>query len=94
MSELIWIRSKWKLEDIHSESVEFKLPVQDGEAHGVGQFVASRNPEGLLSIDIRTILRGDNPNERGTFNFHVSQWAADRIERHPNSAVAKFRCFG
>jgi hypothetical protein len=94
MSEQIWVRSKWKCEELHAESVEFKIPVQDGEAHGIGQFVVAQNPEGLLSIDIRTTLRGDAVVSDGTYNFHLGQWAADRIERHPDPKMADFRCFG
>ncbi|MBI2949610.1 MAG: hypothetical protein HYY23_18395 [Verrucomicrobia bacterium] len=93
MSEQIWVHSKWKCEELHAESVEFKIPVQDGEAQGVGQFVVSRNPEGLLSIDIRTNLHGDASIADGTYDFHLNQWAADRIERHPDRMKAVFRCF-
>jgi hypothetical protein len=94
MSETIWIRSKWTFDDLNGESVEFKLPLQDGEVHGLGQLVASQGADGLLSIDIRTVLRGDTQTEKGTFNFHLNQWAADRLERHPDKAIADFRCFG
>ena len=94
MSEQIWVQSKWKCEDLHAESVEFKIPVSDGEAHGLGQFVVSSNPEGLLCINIRTNLRGDEVVAAGTYDFHLAQWAADRIERHPDPKTAGFRCFG
>lgn len=95
MSDKIWVRSKWDLEELNSKSVEFKLPVQGGEAVGLGQFVVAQNAEGLLNINIRTLLRGDNVSEQGTMHdFHLNQWAADRIERHPNRATADFRCVG
>ena len=92
MSEQIWVRSTWKCEELHAEIVEFKIPTQEGEVQGIGQFVVARNPEGLLSIDIRTNLRGDASIERGTYNFHLNQWAADHIERHPDPKTANFRC--
>ena len=94
MSEQIWVRSKWKYEELHAGSVEFKIPIQEGEVHGIGQFVVTRNPEGLLIIDIRTNLHGDASVADGTYDFHLGQWAADRIERHPQPATADFRCFG
>ena len=74
-------------------SVEFKLPVQGGEAVGLGQFVVSENTEGLLNINIRTLLRGQNLTDQSAMHdFHLNQWAADRIERHPDRATADFRC--
>lgn len=94
MNEKICVRCKWTCEELHTASVEFKLPVQDGEATGIGQFVVSSEPEGLLSIDIRTNLRGDAVVAGGVYNFHLNQWAADHIERHPDSKTADFRCHG
>lgn len=92
MSEKIWVQSKWKLEDLQAESVEFKLPVQDGEVTGVGQFVVADNPEGQLSINIRTNLKGEGTRNDGMHDFHLNQWAADRIERNSNKASAAFKC--
>ncbi len=92
MSEKIWIQSKWKLEDLHTESIEFKLPVQDGEVTGVGQLVVVSNPDGLLSINIRTNLKGEGDRKDGMHDFHLNQWAADRIELHPEKEKAMYRC--
>lgn len=94
MTEQIWVHSKWKCEELHTQSVEFKLQVDGGEAHGLGQFVVSSNAEGWLSIDIRTNLRGDTVIPDGTYDFHLSQQVANCIERHPNRKTADFRCFG
>jgi hypothetical protein len=93
MSDKIWVRSKWQREELDAKSVEFKLPVQDGEAVGVGQFVVSQSADGLLSINIRTLLRADNPSDKPMMHdFHLNQWAADRIEKHPDKKSADFRC--
>jgi hypothetical protein len=92
MSDRIWVRSKWKSEDLHSSTIEFRLPIQDGEVEGVGQLIVEDGADGLLSIDIRTVLRGETAAEQGTFNFHVNQWAADQIERHSDPSRAEFSC--
>lgn len=92
MSDKIWITSKWKLEELQAESVEFKLPVQDGEVTGVGQFVVTDNSEGQLSINIRTNLKGEGTRKDGMHDFHLNQWAADRIERHSDRTTATFKC--
>jgi hypothetical protein len=92
MNEKIWVRSKWKKEDLLGHSVEFKLPIEGGEVHGVGQLIVASNPEGYLSINIRTNLHGDVPNEKGVHDFHLNQWAADRLERHSDKNKANFTC--
>lgn len=92
MSDKIWVQTKWKLEDLHTESVQFKLPVQDGEVTGYGQFVVTADSQGMLSIDIRTRLTGEPDRKDGMHDFHLNQWAADQIERNPAGNEVNFRC--
>ena len=92
MSEKIWVQSKWKLEELQAESVEFKLPVQDGEVTGIGQFVVTDNSEGQLSINIRTNLKGEGDRKDGMHDFHLNQWATDQIERNRGGSEVAFRC--
>ncbi len=88
----IWTRSKWKYGDLQDKIVEFELPLKKGVGvRGIGKFLISQNPEGLLFVQIRVDLQGRNWAERIVQDFQLPQAAVDRIEGHPDQSVAQFR---
>jgi hypothetical protein len=48
----IWTKSKWTLEQLDGQKVEFQFPTHRGTIHDTGKFLVRRNPEGLLAVDI------------------------------------------
>lgn len=88
----IWTKSKWTMEQLDRQTVEFQFPVRHGALHGFGEFLVRQNPDGLLAIDILVDMQG----KAGTWNqtrYHVPQSGVDRIEDHPDLSRAHFRLF-
>ena len=91
MPEYIWTRSKWSKDELEFKTVEFRIPIKGGFAHGIGQFYVSPNPEGLLRIELVTDEQGRHWAERIQTRFQLPQPAVDRIEKHPDPKIAEFR---
>jgi len=77
-SPFIWVKSKWKREDLNGKTVAFKLPDQKIVR---GKLCVSANPQGLLSIVVEQDL-GPAPSGKGIVNnYHFAQKDADKLER-------------
>jgi hypothetical protein len=89
-----WTKSNWTEEQLERKSVEFRIRRETGIASGLGEFLVSENPDGLLSIDICTDTQGRNYAERIQTRFPLAQPDVDRILRHPNPKEAEFQLHG
>lgn len=87
----IWTKSKWHKDDIDHKTVEFRIPTERGNEHGVGEFWVRQNPAGLLAVEVVTDLQGKDWAERVHTRYCLPQIGVDRIERHPDQTVAAFR---
>src|SRR5215472_13993774 len=93
--EPIWVKSKWKVEEINDQTVEFRLVLKSGgTASGFGKFWATSLPpiDDLLSIQI-VVEELLAPSKVRQTVFQISQMAAGNIELNPNHDVARFRLF-
>src|SRR6266436_5144842 len=88
----IWTKSKWKKSDLEGKSVEFDLvdSARGVGVRGVGEFVVSQKPSGLLFVQIELILQGRNWAERIQVRYYLPQVYVDRIRQHPDQTVAAF----
>ena len=84
MDNTTWTKSKWSYDDLNGKSVEFRIPFETGIVHEVGKFLVRQNPDGLLAIDISTDKPGNFWGVRVFTRYPLTQFAANRIERHPN----------
>jgi hypothetical protein len=91
MADAHWTTSKWTHADLEFKTVEFTIPAKGGTLSGTGKFYVSRNPEGLLRIELVTEEAGRHWAERVQTRYQLPQIAVDRIQRHPNPAIADFR---
>src|SRR5437773_500921 len=89
--EIIWVKSKWTVEDLDHKTVEFRLPFKNGIVHGLGEFWVRHNPQGMLAVEVVTDQQGRNWAERVQTRYFLPQIAVDRIDRHPDPSVAAFR---
>ena len=90
----IWVKSKWKVEDLNEQLIEFRLkskvPQGIRVVDGVGLLRVRKNPRGEIAVDI-FIDQWEMPNKGVTTRIWLSQEAVDRIEPNPNQGPAKFR---
>jgi hypothetical protein len=86
----IWLRSKWKMEQLDGKLVQFRLIRPEWRAEGVGQFDVDCNERGELTIDILGAQHG-NPSHWWQNRFWIFQEDEAKIELHPNQQVADFR---
>jgi len=89
----IWTKSKWTKNDLDGQTVEFDLVEKKRGygVHGIGEFVVSKNPAGLLFVQIELILMGRNQWERVQVRYYLPQLYVDRIRKHPDQRVAAFQ---
>jgi hypothetical protein len=86
----IWIKSKWTFEDLKDKTVEFRLISPEWRIKGIGKFLVRINPAGELAVDICAV-KSATPYEVVEMRFYLFQKVADKIERHPDKAIADFR---
>jgi len=94
MTEPIWVKSKWKAEELDKQRVEFELLLENGEsASGIGQFDVTARPQidELLWIQIVAGEQLAGASKARQTVFQISQMSADNIELHPNQDIARFR---
>jgi hypothetical protein len=87
----IWTKSHWKKEELDGKLVAFRFPVKGGWVEGIGEFLISRNPKGLLFVQIVVTRQGRNWAERIQTLYQIPQTGVDRIVQHPNQEIAAFR---
>lgn len=92
----IWTTPKWSYEDLNGKTVEFKFAFTEAgkgwDTSGHGNFFVMRNAysQAKLALEIEIKLR----EGRGIrlIRLPLNQYLVDLIERHPDPAVADFRC--
>ena len=93
----IWVKSKWKAEELDEQYIEFvlrsKVPEGIRVLEGVGRLSVRENDRGEIAVDIFT-HREERANEAISTRIWLSQEAVDRIELHPKPERAKFRLLG
>ncbi len=88
-----WIQSsKWKRAELDSKSIEFSLRTPDFLIRGIGKLQVYENGEGDISINIVVLEMSNDGNRQSWVTYQLfSTQIADRIEVHPDMAVAHFR---
>jgi len=66
--EKFWTKSSYSARELNEMSVEFSFPGNPVNHSGIGVFLVSENPEGLLLIDIRT-----DPKPGVIVDYHCCQ---------------------
>ena len=97
----IWVKSKWKLEELDENLIEFELrsQVRVGERlgvrilSGVGRLKVRENARGEIAVDI-FVDETTGPDSGLLTRIWLSQEAVDSIELNPNPQPAKFRLLG
>jgi hypothetical protein len=86
----IWARSKWKVEELDGQLIEFDLKSPKRRLWGVGKLSVRESREGEIAVDIFI----DEPNKGISTRIWLAQDAVDRIELNPKPKPAKFRLVG
>jgi hypothetical protein len=85
-----WTKSKWTHADLNDQDVEFEFPLKDGRwIAGLGKFLVSENPQGLLDVQIRVVVEGDYWPQRRIYDFQLASTVVDCIDRKPEGFQAK-----
>jgi hypothetical protein len=97
----IWVKTKWKPEELDENLIEFELKskVSVGEClgvrvlSGVGRLRVRENARGEIAVDI-FVDEATNQHSGVLTRIWLSQEAVDRIEFNPSPQPAKFRLLG
>ena len=89
----IWVKSKWKAEELNGNLIEFRLDSPKRLLGGVGELKVRQNKLGEIAVDI-FVTEHPNPFEGIVTRIWLAQDAVDRIELNPNPKPAKFRLLG
>jgi hypothetical protein len=97
----IWVKSKWKPDELDEKLIEFELrsKVCVGEQSGVrvlsgvGRLKVRENARREIAVDI-FVDESTGPYSGLLTRIWLSQEAVDRIELNPNPRPAKFRLPG
>ena len=88
----LWVKSKWSLEELSDKSVEFRFTRGDTRYSGSGEFLVSRNPDGLLWIQIAVITYADGVTCKKKI-FVLDQVEVDHIESQTPPSKFRFCLF-
>ena len=86
----IWVKSKWKAEELNGSLIEFRIDSPKRLLGGVGELKVRENALGEISVDIFI----DEPKKGISTRIWLAQDAVDRIELNPKLTPAKFRLLG
>jgi hypothetical protein len=89
----VWIKSKWKAQELDGKLVEFKLTAPKFWVEGVGKFLVRENPKGEIAIDI-CVFKHEGPHQIAETRYYLFQQTADKIEINPKPEIAPFRLLG
>jgi hypothetical protein len=90
--EPFWVISKWKAAELDGETIEFRLPLEGGVAHGIGPIQARARE--IVDHRVAITILVERPLSqwgRQILEFRLSQIDSDRIEEHPNQEIARFQ---
>jgi hypothetical protein len=85
----VWVKVKWKREELDKKTVEFKLTAPDHYVKGRGVFRVLGNPKGELRIDI-SVITHETPYKITEYVYHLYQPTAHKIQVNPDSKKADF----
>ena len=91
--EPIWVKSKWKVEELDKQRIEFRLRLPTGDiVSGFGEIWArSRSRvDDLLHIEI-VVEQPEGRWKRHQTLFPLSQTSADYIALQPDQSIARFQ---
>ena len=85
----IWVKSKWRWDELNDQSIAFDLTTQNGRLSGIGRLKARPDDYDRLAVDI--FSNGPMTNNTASIvRIWLGQDAVDRIEEHPTQAIARF----
>ena len=91
--ETIWVKSKWKVEELEKQQIEFRLRSSTGDiVSGVGEIWARSRSRVDDLLDIQIVV--EQPEGRWKVRqtlFPLSQTSADYIALHPDQKIARFQ---
>jgi hypothetical protein len=82
----VWVRSKWKAEELDGQLIEFDLNSPKRRLWGIGKLAVRENPEKKIRVDIFI----DEPDKGITTRIWLAQEAVDKIELNPKPKPGKF----
>lgn len=90
-SEPIWVKSKWKADELENEAIEFRLPLKgNGIVYGFGILLARKRLDDRISVQIELKHQSQGLVQHQT-GLLLSESYVDQIEFHPKQDIAKFR---
>jgi hypothetical protein len=89
----IWVKSKWKSEELDGQFISFRLRSPNQTIEGVGRIGARQNPRGEISVNI-FVDEHPTPNEGILTRIWLHQDAVDKIELNVESEPIKFSLEG
>jgi len=93
-AERIWVKSKWKSEELDGKSVEFTCISRDyGQIKGNGVFMAAERAGGEIAVIISVDQQGRTPSERIDTRFYLDKKAVEAIKKNPAGSKFEFSCF-
>jgi hypothetical protein len=87
-----WVVSTFSAADLNGQTVEFQIPGQHSEIHGIGTFEARQLSGRRVFMRIRFHVVPDWAGKDGVL-FRVSRDGCRQIEIHPDQSVARYRMF-
>jgi hypothetical protein len=88
--EDIWVKSNWTEEQLNRQSVECWIPQGQNHLHGIGEFLAKQDSTGKLAVELIAESQ-ETVADKMQFRLYLAQALVDRIERHPDQSIARFR---
>jgi hypothetical protein len=92
--EPVWVKSKWKAEELDKQRIEFLLRLKPGRdiAFGFGEIWARSRPlvDDRVSIEI-VIEQPEGDWKVHPTVFRISQRWSEYIALHPDQSVARFQ---
>jgi hypothetical protein len=93
--ESIWVKSKWKVDELNDQTIEFRLPIDGGIGISCGkgklQAWSRSRADDSLTVRIEVIQPTGRGPELLQIWFQLGQKCVDRIEPHPDQTVARFQ---
>jgi hypothetical protein len=92
---LIWVKSKWKVDELNKQLIDFRLPIDGGGGVVYGKGELQAWPRTLVDDLVTVRIEILQPTGRGLEMlqtwFQLGQMCVDRIEPHPDQTVARFQ---
>jgi hypothetical protein len=89
----IWIKSKWKWQELNEQSIQFELGTPTGKLTGLGRLMARPDNYDRITVDIFCV-GPTYANSAPMIRIWLSEDAVNKIQDHPDPNLARFVLVG